>query len=64
MSYYPQVGDIGLDVLKIIKAPDDYAYNLSSSFIIKGRKISKLKSNDSHVLMQQLLHIPRRAALP
>ncbi|KAF5933612.1 hypothetical protein HYC85_029783 [Camellia sinensis] len=45
------------DFLKTIKYPDGYAANISSCVTAQARKLSSLKSHDSHVLIQRLLPI-------
>ncbi|KAG8369383.1 hypothetical protein BUALT_Bualt14G0005500 [Buddleja alternifolia] len=51
-------------ILKSIKAPDGYASNISKCIQIEKRTIWGLKSHDNHVLMQNLLPIAVRKALP
>ncbi|CAN1180949.1 hypothetical protein LINPERHAP2_LOCUS35056 [Linum perenne] len=51
-------------VLKDIKVPDGYAANISRCVNLKDRKISALKSHDSHILMQQILPVAIRRLLP
>lgn len=52
-----------LQVLKDLKVPDGYASNISRGVNLKDRKISNLKSHDSHILMQDILPITLRASL-
>ncbi|XP_062013496.1 uncharacterized protein LOC133729885 [Rosa rugosa] len=56
--------DIFLQVLKRVKLSDGYASNISRRVRLKERTISGLKSHDNHILMQQLLPIAARRALP
>ncbi|XP_059663674.1 uncharacterized protein LOC132309374 [Cornus florida] len=51
-------------VLKNVKVPDGYAFNISRCVKLKERTISGLKSHDCHILMQQLLAIAIRRILP
>nr|XP_023924457.1 uncharacterized protein LOC112035850 [Quercus suber] len=53
-----------LQVLRDVRVPDGYASNISRRVNLKERKISGLKSHDSHILMQQLLPIALRGSLP
>ena len=43
-----------LQVLKDVRVPDGYSSNISRCVKLKERKISKMKSHDNHILMQQL----------
>ena len=54
--------DVFLQTLKDVIMPDGYASNISRCVDIKHRKISGLKSHDSHVLLEQLLPIALRNA--
>ena len=56
--------DIFLKVLNNVVFPDNYASNISRCVDVKKRKISNLKSHDSHILMEHLLPIACRRALP
>ncbi|KAH0704352.1 hypothetical protein KY285_018630 [Solanum tuberosum] len=56
--------DIFLKVLNNVVFPDNYASNFSRCVDVKKRKISNLKSHDSHILMEHLLPIACRKALP
>ncbi|KAG8387592.1 hypothetical protein BUALT_Bualt02G0037300 [Buddleja alternifolia] len=56
--------DIFCKVLKSIRAPDGYASNISKCVQIEKRTIWGLKSHDNHVLMQNLLSVAVRKALP
>ncbi|XP_030963614.1 uncharacterized protein LOC115984741 [Quercus lobata] len=60
----PKEKDSFLRVLKKIRVPDGYASNISRCIQRKQRKIFGLKSHDSHIIMQQLLPIAIRGALP
>ena len=53
-----------LRVLKSIQVPDGYTSNISQCIQLQERKITGLKSHDSHVLMQQFLPITIRGSLP
>ncbi|XP_020090215.1 uncharacterized protein LOC109711523 isoform X3 [Ananas comosus] len=53
-----------LKVLKNVKVPDGYSSNISRCIQLKQHKITGLKSHDSHILMQQLLVVALRGALP
>lgn len=53
-----------LRVLKSIQVPDDYASNISQCIQLQERKITGLKSHDSHILMQQFLLITIQGSLP
>ena len=44
--------------------PDRYSTNISRCVKLKERKISGMKSNDNHILMQQLFPIVIRGSLP
>ncbi|KAG8376363.1 hypothetical protein BUALT_Bualt09G0055300 [Buddleja alternifolia] len=56
--------DVFCKVLKSIRAPDGYASNISKCVQIEKRTIWDLKSHDKNVLMQNLLHVVVRKALP
>ncbi|CAN6676733.1 unnamed protein product [Malus baccata var. baccata] len=56
--------DVFLKVLMQVKVPDGYASNISRHVHMKERSIWGLKSHDHHILMQQLLPIAARRALP
>ncbi|KAK9190604.1 hypothetical protein WN943_019211 [Citrus x changshan-huyou] len=56
--------DVFLKVLKGVKVPDGYASNISRRVHTKERIIWGLKSHDNHILLQQLLPIAARRALP
>ncbi|KAL0463180.1 UNVERIFIED_CONTAM: hypothetical protein Slati_0205600, partial [Sesamum latifolium] len=56
--------DIFCKVLKSIRAPDGYTSNILKCVQIEKRTIGGLKSHDNHVLMQNLLPIAVRRALP
>ncbi|XP_075645873.1 uncharacterized protein LOC142617065 [Castanea sativa] len=56
--------DSFLQVLKGVSVPDGYASNVSRCAKLKERKISGMKSHDSHILMQQLFPIAIRGSLP
>ncbi|XXG42875.1 hypothetical protein AAC387_Pa01g3044 [Persea americana] len=56
--------DIFCKVLSRVKVPDGYAANISRSVRLKEHKIFGLKSHDCHILMQQLLPLAVRRALP
>ena len=45
----PKEKDSFLRVLKKIRVPDGYASNISRCIQLKQRKISGLKSHDSHI---------------
>ncbi|XP_020106666.1 uncharacterized protein LOC109722900 [Ananas comosus] len=53
-----------LTVLKNLKVPDGYASNISRRVNLKERTLSNLKSHDGHILMQDILPIALRAAMP
>ena len=53
-----------LQVLRDVRVLDGYASNISRCVNLKERKISRLKSHDNHILMQQLLPIALRGSLP
>jgi hypothetical protein len=44
-----------LKMLKELKVMDKYLSNISGCIDLKQRKTSQLKSNDCHILMQELL---------
>ena len=56
--------DIFCKVLKDVKVPDGYCSNISRRVQLKERAILGLKSRDCHILMQQLLPLAIRRALP
>lgn len=56
--------NIFLNVLKSVKLPDGYASNISRCVDIRNRKLTGLKSHDSHVIMRDLLPIAVRNLLP
>ncbi|KAL0440555.1 UNVERIFIED_CONTAM: hypothetical protein Slati_2538500 [Sesamum latifolium] len=56
--------DIFCKVLKSIRAPDGYTSNISKCVQVEKRTLWGLKSHDNHVLMQNLLPIAVRKALP
>ncbi|KAL0434906.1 UNVERIFIED_CONTAM: hypothetical protein Sradi_0198500 [Sesamum radiatum] len=56
--------DVFCKVLKSIRAPDGYTSNISKCVQVEKRTIWGLKSHDNHVLMQNLLPIVVRKALP
>ena len=56
--------DLFLEVLKNIKVPDGYALNISRCVNMKERKLSNLKSNDGHILMQDILSLSLRSSIP
>ena len=60
----PKEKDSFLRVFKKIRVPDGYASNISCCIQLKQLKIYGLKSHDSHIIMQQLLPIAIRGALP
>lgn len=60
----PHEKDIFCQVLSNVRVPDGYAANISSYVNLQQRKLVGLKSHDFHVLMQQLLPIALRRALP
>ena len=53
-----------LRTLKNVILPDGYSSNISRCVDLKYRKLSGLKSHDSHILMEQLLPIALRNTLP
>ncbi|XP_058216762.1 uncharacterized protein LOC131327634 [Rhododendron vialii] len=55
---------IFLKVLKEVRMPDDYASNISRRVRLDDTSIGGLKSHDNHILMQQLIPIAIRKALP
>ena len=55
--------EVFLKVLKEVKVPDGYAYNISHRVNMKECSIGGLNSHDSHILMQQLLLLAARQAL-
>ncbi|XP_058778517.1 uncharacterized protein LOC131652620 [Vicia villosa] len=56
--------DMFLKILKDVVFPDSYASNISRCVDTKKRKISGLKSHDSHILIEHLLPIAFRKTLP
>jgi hypothetical protein len=60
----PREKDSFLRVLQDIRVPDGYASNISCYIQLNQRKIIGLKSDDNHILMQQLLPIAIRGSLP
>lgn len=56
--------EIFLATLKKIKVPDGYSSNISRCVDVQARKVTGLKSHDSHVLMQQLLPLAIKNTLP
>lgn len=56
--------NIFLKVLKNIRVPDGYASNISRRVDLGEGTISGLKSHDNHILLQQLLPLAIRKALP
>lgn len=56
--------EVFLKVLKAVKVPNGYASNISHRVNMKECSIRGLKSHDSHILMQQLLPLAARQALP
>ena len=57
--------DVFLKVLKVVKVPNGYALNISGWIHTKKKhSVWGLKSHDSHILLQQLLPIAARRALP
>lgn len=55
---------IFLKVLKEVRVPDGYASNISRRVRLDDTSIGGLKSHDNHILMQQLIPIAIRKALP
>ena len=53
-----------LTILKNVTVPDGYSSNIASSIDLDQRKITGLKSHDSHILMEQLLPLAMRKVLP
>ncbi|XP_029126263.1 uncharacterized protein LOC114915562 [Cajanus cajan] len=53
-----------LEVLKEIKASDEYTSNISRCVQVKQHKIIGLKSHDCHLLMQEFLPIAIKGRLP
>lgn len=52
------------EVLSSVKVPDGYASNIAHRVDVKNGKVFGLKSHDSHIIMQQLLPLAVRKALP
>ena len=52
-----------LQVLRDIKVPDGYAFNISRRVNLKEHKISGLKSHNNHIPMQQLIPIALQGSL-
>lgn len=61
---YKEDKNFFLKVLQNVRVMDGYASNISQCVRLKDHTISRLKSHDSHVLMQQLLPIALRQLLP
>ena len=53
-----------LQVLKDVRVPDGYSSNISRCVKLKEHKISKMKSHDNHILMQQFFPIAIHGSLP
>ena len=53
-----------LQVLKDVRVPNGYSSNISRCVKLKEHKISKMKSHDNHILMQQLFPIAIHESLP
>jgi hypothetical protein len=53
-----------LEVLKNLKAPDEYLSSIPRCVQVKQRKIFGLKSYDCHLLMQEFLPIAIKGCLP
>ncbi|KAK2402917.1 hypothetical protein QL285_052403 [Trifolium repens] len=53
-----------LEVLKNLKAPDEYLSSIPRCVQVKQRKIFGLKSFDCHLLMQEFLPIAMKGCLP
>jgi hypothetical protein len=53
-----------LEVLKNLKAPDEYLSSIPRCVQVKQRKIFGLKSYDCHLLMQEFLPIAMKGCLP
>lgn len=53
-----------LTVLKNLKVPDGYASNISRGVNLKEHTLTNLKSHDGHILMQDILPIALRVAMP
>ena len=51
-------------VIRDVRVPDGHALNVSQCVRIEERNIVGLKSHDSHILMQQIVHIALRGSLP
>jgi hypothetical protein len=51
-------------VIKDVQVPDGHELNVSPFVRIEERTIVSLKSHDSHILMQQIMHIALRRSLP
>ena len=56
--------EIFLTMLKKIKVSDGYSSSISRCIDLHTRKVAGLKSHDSHVLMQQLLPLAIKNAMP
>lgn len=56
--------DIFCGVLKELKVPENYGSNISRCVQLEQHKIHGLKSHDYHILMQDLLKVAVRSALP
>nr|XP_025633715.1 uncharacterized protein LOC112727973 [Arachis hypogaea]XP_025633716.1 uncharacterized protein LOC112727973 [Arachis hypogaea] len=59
-----QQKDVFLRTIKNVVFPDGYSSNISHSVNLSQRKMSGLKSHDCHILMEHLLPIALRNALP
>jgi len=56
--------DLFLNNLKNLSMPDGYGSNISACVESTNRKLTGLKSHDSHLLLEQLLPISIRSVLP
>ncbi|XP_058003975.1 uncharacterized protein LOC110659856 [Hevea brasiliensis] len=56
--------EILCEVVKNVKMPDGYASNISRCVNIKERKISGLKTHDSHILFEYILPLALRVCGP
>ncbi|XP_016165194.1 uncharacterized protein LOC107607806 [Arachis ipaensis] len=56
--------DVFLKTLKNVVFPDGYSSNVARCVDLRQRKLSRLKSHDCHILMEQLLPILVKIALP
>ncbi|XP_019434448.1 PREDICTED: uncharacterized protein LOC109341097 [Lupinus angustifolius] len=59
-----QEKDIFLKILKSVVFPDSFSSNISRCVDLKKRKISGLKSHDTHILMEHIFPIAFRRSLP